>query len=125
MLLSLGARLDVGEWEKWPDFCFGWLDRDTNNQERTHQRKSKSYSFPKPGGGQNNARKWNCSLAFNMHLLIWDEVGNGNPIQCSGLENSTDRGVWWATVQGGHKESDMTEWMSTSFGNYRNPLELI
>ena len=26
--------------------------------------------------------------------------GNGNPVQYSGLENSTDRGAWWATVHG-------------------------
>ena len=26
--------------------------------------------------------------------------GNGNPLQCSGLENSTDRGAWRATVHG-------------------------
>ena len=25
---------------------------------------------------------------------------NGNPLQCSCLENSTDRGAWWATVHG-------------------------
>ena len=24
--------------------------------------------------------------------------GNGNPLQCSRLENSLDRGAWWATV---------------------------
>ena len=24
--------------------------------------------------------------------------GHGNPLQCSYLENSMDRGVWWATV---------------------------
>ena len=33
--------------------------------------------------------------------------GHGNPLQCSCLENSMDRGAWWATVRG-HKESDMT-----------------
>ena len=27
-------------------------------------------------------------------------VGNGNPLQYSCLENSMDRGVWWATVLG-------------------------
>ena len=34
--------------------------------------------------------------------------GNGNPFQYSCLENSMDRGAWWATV---HRvaESDMTE----------------
>ena len=26
--------------------------------------------------------------------------GNGNPLQYSCLENSMDRGAWWATVQG-------------------------
>ena len=26
--------------------------------------------------------------------------GNGNLLQCSCLENPTDRGVWWATVHG-------------------------
>jgi len=26
--------------------------------------------------------------------------GNGNPLQCSCLENPRDRGAWWATVHG-------------------------
>ena len=26
--------------------------------------------------------------------------GNGNPLQYSCLENSTDRGTWWAAVHG-------------------------
>ena len=35
--------------------------------------------------------------------------GHGNPLQCSCLENSVDRGAWRATVHGGHKESYRTE----------------
>ena len=27
-------------------------------------------------------------------------VGNGNPLQYSCLENSMDRGAWWAAVRG-------------------------
>ena len=27
-------------------------------------------------------------------------VGNGNPLQYSCLENSMDKGTWWATVHG-------------------------
>ena len=34
--------------------------------------------------------------------------GNSNPLQHSCLENSMDRGAWWAIVWG-RKESDMTE----------------
>ena len=30
-------------------------------------------------------------------------VGNGNPLQYSCLENSMDRGAWWATVHGAAK----------------------
>ena len=38
--------------------------------------------------------------------------GNGYPLQDSGLENSRDRGVSWATVHGAAKELDRTEWLS-------------
>ena len=35
--------------------------------------------------------------------------GNGNPLRYSCLENSTDRGGWWATAHGVAKESDTTQ----------------
>ena len=34
--------------------------------------------------------------------------GNGNPLHYSCLENSMDRGAWWAAVYGAVKESDTT-----------------
>ena len=37
---------------------------------------------------------------------------NGYPLHYSALENSMDRENWWATVHGGRKESDTTEWLS-------------
>ena len=33
---------------------------------------------------------------------------NGNPLQCSCLENPMDRRAWWATVDGFAKLLDMT-----------------
>ena len=33
---------------------------------------------------------------------------NGNPLQFSCLENSMDRGAWWAAVHEVPKESDIT-----------------
>ena len=29
--------------------------------------------------------------------------GNGNPLQCSCLENPRDRGAWWAAIYGSHR----------------------
>ena len=37
------------------------------------------------------------------------ELGDGNPLQCSCLENFMDWGAWWAPVSWGCKESDTTE----------------
>ena len=34
--------------------------------------------------------------------------GNGNSLLYSCLENSTDRGAWWATIHGVTKEVDIT-----------------
>ena len=33
-------------------------------------------------------------------LLIYTGEGNGNPLQCSCLENSRDSRAWWAAVYG-------------------------
>ena len=38
-------------------------------------------------------------LHFNFSLLCIGG-GNGNPFQCSCLENPMDRGAWWAAVYG-------------------------
>ena len=36
----------------------------------------------------------------SLGLRSYPEEGNGHPLQYSCLENSTDKGAWWATVQG-------------------------
>ena len=38
-------------------------------------------------------------LHFHFSLSCFGE-GNGNPLQCSCLENPMDGGVWWAAVHG-------------------------
>ena len=49
---------------------------------------------------------WGCKeldtterLHFHFSLSCIGE-GNGNPFQCSCLENPRDRGAWWAAVYG-------------------------
>ena len=46
-------------------------------------------------------------LPFHFSLSCIGE-GNGNPLQCSCLENPRDGGAWWAAVYG-VTESDATE----------------
>ena len=41
------------------------------------------------------------------------EGEHDSPLQYSCLENSMDRGAWWATVHGVTKESDTTEQLRT------------
>ena len=42
--------------------------------------------------------------------------GNGNPLQCSCLENLMDRGAWQATVHGVTKNSNITERLTQGYG---------
>ena len=40
-----------------------------------------------------------------LHVFLWLDSsslgeGNGNPLQCSCLENPMDRGAWWAAIYG-------------------------
>ena len=36
-------------------------------------------------------------------FLHWRSARNGNPLQCSCLENPRDCGAWWATSMGSHR----------------------
>ena len=48
---------------------------------------------------------WVTALYFPLSCI---RAGNGNPLQCSCLENLRDRGAWWAAVYG-VEQSDRTE----------------
>ena len=40
--------------------------------------------------------------------------GNGNPLQCSCLENPRDGGAWWAAVSGVTQSWTRLKWLSSS-----------
>ena len=40
--------------------------------------------------------------------------GNGNPVQCSCLENPRDGGAWWAAISGVAKSQTQLKWLSSS-----------
>ena len=52
-------------------------------------------------------------LPFHFSLSCIGE-GNGNPLQCSCLENPMDGGVWWAAVHGVAKSRTRRKWLSSS-----------
>ena len=75
-----------------------------------------NYSFDKlhlnscgfPGGSVSKQSACNAGdLGLIPGLGRSPGEGNGNPLQYSCMENSMDRGTWWAAVHGGHKELDM------------------
>ena len=63
---------------------------------------------------------WGCEeldtterLHFHFSLSCIGE-GNGNPLQCSCLENPRDRGAWWAAVYGVSESWTRLKWLSSS-----------
>ena len=63
---------------------------------------------------------WGCKesdttewLPFHFSLSCIGE-GNGNPLQCSCLENPRDGGAWWAAVYGVVQSQTRLKWFSCS-----------
>ena len=52
-------------------------------------------------------------LHFHFSLSCIGE-GNGNPLQCSCLENPKDGGAWWAAVYGVTQSRTRLKWLSSS-----------
>ena len=68
---------------------------------------------------------WGCwgldtteRLHFHFSLSRIGE-GNGNPLQCSCLENPRDGGAWWAAVYGVAQSQTWLKWLSSSSRNQR------
>ena len=49
------------------------------------------------GAAKSQTRLSNFTFIFHFSCI---GEGNGNPLQCSCLENPRDRGAWWAAVYG-------------------------
>ena len=54
---------------------------------------------------------WATSLSFSLSCI---GEGNGNPLQCSCLENPRDRGAWWAAIYGVTQSRTRLKWLSSS-----------
>ena len=60
-------------------------------------------------------------LPFHFSLSCIGE-GNGNPLQCSCLENPRDGGAWWAAVYGVSQSRTRLKQISSSSSIYYFPL---
>ena len=53
------------------------------------------------GCGPWGRKEWDTTEQLHFHFsLSCIGEGNGNPLQCSCLENPRDRGAWWAAIYG-------------------------
>ena len=62
------------------------------------------------GREESDTTEW---LPFHFSLSCIRE-GNGNPLQCSCLENPRDGGAWWAGVYGVTQSRTRLKWLSSS-----------
>ena len=62
------------------------------------------------GSLESDVTEW---LHFDFSLSCTGE-GNGNPLQCSYLENPRDGGAWWAAVYGVAQSQTWLKWLSSS-----------
>ena len=61
-------------------------------------------------------------LHFHFSLSYIGE-GNGNPLQCSCLENPRDRGAWWAAIYGVTQSGTRLKRLSSS--NSSRPFSMV
>ena len=60
---------------------------------------------------------WGSDMTERLHFhfsLSCIGEGNGNPLQCSCLENPRDGGAWWAAVSGVTQSRTRLKWLSSS-----------
>ena len=61
--------------------------------------------------------RWGSDTTEQLHFhfsLSFIGEGNGNPFQCSCLENPRDGGAWWAAVYGLIQSQIRLKWLSSS-----------
>ena len=61
--------------------------------------------------------RWGLDTTEWLHLHFSPSCigeGNGNPLQCSCLENPRDGGAWWAAVYGVAQSRTRLKWLSSS-----------
>ena len=61
--------------------------------------------------------RWGSDMTERLHFhfsLSCIGEGNGNPFQCSCLENPRDGGAWWAAIYGVAQSQTRLKWLSST-----------
>ena len=91
--------------------------------KRTRQWHPTPVLLPGKSHGQRNLEgcspwgRWGSDTTERLHFhfsLSCIGEGNGNPLQCSCLENPRDGGAWWAAVYGVTQSRTRLKWLSSS-----------
>ena len=101
-LLDLSLRTQ-GRWRRW------WHPTPVLLPGKSHGRRCLVGCSPW-GREESDATEW---LPFNFSLSCIGE-GNGNPLQCSCLENPRGGGAWWAAIYGVAQSRTQLKWLSSS-----------
>ena len=87
---------------------------------KSHGRRSLAGCSPW-GREESDTTEW---LHFHFSVSCIGER-NGNPLQCSCLENPRDGGAWWAAVYGVAQSRTWLKWLSSSSSKVVKSLKLI
>ena len=101
ILGALSRHVGRRQWHPTPVFLPG----------KSHGRRSLVDCSPWGRWGSDTTER----LHFHFSLSCTGE-GNGNPLQCSCLENPRDRGAWWAAVYGVTQSWTQLKWLTSSIG---------
>ena len=72
------------------------------------------------GGKESDMTEW---LHFHFSLSCIGE-GNGNPLQCSCLENPRNGASWWAAIYGVAQSRIRLKWLSSNVYNWKYEIML-
>ena len=98
---------------------FGIHSTDKLEKEMAPHSSTPAWKIPwmeEPGrlqsiGSLRVGQHWANSLSFSLSCI---GEGNGNPLQCTCLENSRDRGAWCTAVYGVAQSRTRLKWLSSS-----------
>ena len=72
--------------------------------------------------------RWGSDMTERLHChfsLTCIGEGNGNPLQCSCLENPRDGGAWWAAVYGVTQSRTQLKWLSSSSSSSSKKIYML